>query len=327
MKKNILILTFTLFAILPAFSQKVDYSVVSVPEEQGINFTKVTTAGDYVAMPEVKRSSNGINWFTNRIIDLSPDGTTIGYISVRQNATNIFLKNIEKQGSSIQRTNRTGVIDFSYSPDGKNIVFSEARGKTNQIFTTDANSGYVCRQITSSDRDYTPIYSNDMKQIFFCRAEQRGLSIWSYDLDNKFLSSYFPGMNPCPVKDEDAIIIARLNAEGRGEIWKMNYATGIEECLVSDPNHSFTSPTLSPDGQWILFVGDGHANMPNGRTYYNTDLFVSKIDGTQLTQLTYHAADDISPAWSRDGKYIYFVSQRGDSEGIANVWRMSFNVK
>ena len=28
-------------------------------------------------------------------------------------------------------------------------------------------------------------------------------------------------------------------------------------------------------------------------------------------QLTYHAADDLSPVWGRDGRYIYFVSQRG----------------
>jgi rhamnogalacturonyl hydrolase YesR len=26
----------------------------------------------------------------------------------------------------------------------------------------------------------------------------------------------------------------------------------------------------------------------------------------------------------RDGKYIYFISQRGSSKCIANVWRMSF---
>ena len=59
--------------------------------------------------------------------------------------------------------------------------------------------------------------------------------------------------------------------------------------------------------------------------YANTDIFVCHNDGTQLTQITYHAADDLSPVWSRDGKYIYFISQRGSSTGTANVWRMSFN--
>ena len=27
---------------------------------------------------------------------------------------------------------------------------------------------------------------------------------------------------------------------------------------------------------------------------------------------------------SRDGKYIYFISQRGNASATANVWRMSF---
>lgn len=59
--------------------------------------------------------------------------------------------------------------------------------------------------------------------------------------------------------------------------------------------------------------------------YSNTDIFVCKIDGTGFSQLTYHAADDLSPVWSKDGKYIYFISQRGDAAGIANIWRMNFS--
>lgn len=33
------------------FAQQVDYSVVSVQEESGTEFTKITTVGDYVCMP------------------------------------------------------------------------------------------------------------------------------------------------------------------------------------------------------------------------------------------------------------------------------------
>lgn len=323
--REVFIVLSFIFGVDFAFGQQVDYSVVSVPEETGVDFTKITKTSDYVALPQVRRNANGVKWLSNRIIDISPDGTTLAYLSARNNTTNIFLTDVSRQGSSVQRTNRTGVLDFSFSPDGKKIVFSESKGNTNQIFTTDASKGYVCRQITSSDKDYSPIYSWDMKYIFFCRAELRGASIWSYDVANNFLSSYFNGMNPCLIKGSNEIVIARSNAEGRSEIWKVNYSTGAEECLVSDADHSFTSPIISPDGKWILFVGDGHIFMSNGGVYHNTDLFVARIDGTQMTQLTYHASDDLSPIWSRDGKYIYFISQRGDSSGVGNIWRMTFN--
>lgn len=58
--------------------------------------------------------------------------------------------------------------------------------------------------------------------------------------------------------------------------------------------------------------------------YWNTDIFVSRLDGTEFTQLTYHAADDLSPVWGKDGRSIYFVSQRGSAEAQANIWRMTF---
>ena len=250
-----------------AAAQQVDYSVVQVNEESGLDLTCVTTDNDYVCMPEVKRSARGIGWFSNRILDVSPDGQQLAFLSYRNNTTNIFLKDVGKQGSSIQKTNRTAVLDFSYSPDGKQIVFSEMRGKTNQIFQTTADRGFVCRQITTGNQDYSPIYSSDMSLIYFARQENNGTSIWSYDVKNNFLANYSQGLNPYPVKGEQAFICVRPNAAGNSEIWKINYETGVEECIVSHPDHNFTSPCISPDGQWLLFVGRSPTSMHKCRFY------------------------------------------------------------
>lgn len=305
-------------------AQQVDYSVVSVPEESGIDFMQITNTGDYVCMPLVKRNADGVDWLSNRILDISADGRNIAYLSFRNNTTNIFIKEVSKQGSAIQRTNRTAVLDFSYSPDGKHICFSETRGNTNQIFQTNADNGYVCRQITTGSLDYSPVYSADMKHIFFARKESKGVSIWSYNIDNNFLSSYTQGMNPFPLKEESAFICSRVNSAGRSEIWKINYKTGVEECIVSDPQRSFTTPTVSPDGRWVLFVGSSRIDAGNF-SYHNTDIFVCHTDGTGFAQITYHAADDLSPVWGKDGRHIYFISQRGDAAATANIWRMNFN--
>lgn len=316
------------FGILCLFAinlkaQTVDYSVVSVDQEKGTNFTKVTNDNDYVCMPAVVRDRRGINWLSNRIIDISMDGKSLAYLSYRNNTTNIFIKDVNKMGGSMQRTNRQNVLDFSYSPDGSNICFSETVGNVNRIFVTDAVKGYICRQITDNDKDYTPVYSYDKKQIYFARQESNGTSVWCYNVKDNFLSSISKGMNPCPLKNENAILCVRPSSEGNYEIWKVNYDNGVEECIVADINHSFTTPSISPDGQWILFVGSGIIDAGDF-IYRNTDIYVCKTDGTELTQLTYHAADDISPVWSRDGKFIYFISQRGSSTGTANIWRMNF---
>lgn len=321
--RSFVLLATVALSLPAAVAQQVDYSVVSVPEEAGIDFTRITSPSDYVCMPLVQRRGDRIDWLTNRILDVSADGSRIAYLSFRNNTTNIFIKEISRQGSSVQRTNRSNVLDFSYSPDGKLICFSERRGDANQIFQTDAETGYVCRQITSGNRDYSPVCSSDMQQLFFARQEANGISIWSHNIRDNFLSSYTSGMNPCPLKGSTAFLCTRTNSAGRSEIWKIDYATGVEECIVSDPKRSFTTPVISPDGNWILFVGESAIDAGNF-VYRNTDLCVCRTDGTGFAQLTYHAADDLSPVWSRDGAYIYFISQRGDADGTANIWRMPF---
>lgn len=326
--RRISILIFSIFMLnlpLCLIAQTVDYSVVYVQEEVGSDLIKITKDVDYVCMPKVKRTYKGIGWYSNKVLDISPDGLKMAYLSFRNNTTNIFLKNIDKLGSSTQRTNRQAVLDFSFSPDGKYILFSEMRGKQNHIFQTSSENGFVCRQITSGSLDYSPIYSHDLSKIFFARQENNGIGIWAYDLKNNYSSTYSQGYNPYPIKGENAFICVRNNSAGNSEIWKIDYETGIEECIVSHPDHNFTSPTLSPDGEWILFVGSSKIQISESKYYYNTDIFVSKLDGSAFAQLTYHAADDLSPVWSKDGQYIYFISQRGSAEATANIWKMKFN--
>lgn len=324
--KRGLLLFLSMCAVSHIFAQTVDYSIVAVPEESGIELTQITMDNDYLCLPEVKRSRTNLSWLSNRIINLSIDGSKIAFLSFRNNTSNIFIKDLNNQSGAVQRTNRQHVLDFTYSPDGKNIVFSEKRGDDVQIFLTDANKGFVCRQITSGAKDYSPIYSFDMSVVFFAREENNGVSIWSYDMQNGFLSTYSSGMNPYSVPNSSAYYCARPNSNGRTEIWKIDYSSGVEECIVSSPEKAFSTPMLSPDGEWILMVGESLIQEISF-SYRNTDIYVCKTDGTQLTQLTYHAADDLSPIWSKDGQSIYFVSQRGSSAGTANIWKMKFNHK
>lgn len=314
-----------LFLSITSIAQSVDYSVVSVPEEYGLDFMMMTSSNDYVCMPQVSRTRNNITWLTNKIIDVSPDGLSIAYLSYRNNTSNIFLKDIQRRGASVQRTNRKAVLDFAYSPDGRFITFSETVGKTNVVFQTNATGGFVCRQITTGSRDYSPIYSKDGKRVFFARQEVGSTSIWSYDVEGNYLSNYTSGMNPCTTDDVDVMLCVRSNAYGKGEIWRVNLNTGVEECILSDVEKSFSTPSVSPDGEWILVVGSTPLHAGD-MVYWNTDIYVCRIDGTRLLQLTYHAADDLSPEWSSDGKYIYFISQRGSQDAAANIWRMNFNV-
>ena len=78
---SLLLLPFALFG------QTVDYSVVSVPEESGLELVKITADNDQVAMPLVRRTRTGINWTTGKIVQISPEGDRLAFISAAIPAT------------------------------------------------------------------------------------------------------------------------------------------------------------------------------------------------------------------------------------------------
>ena len=153
----------------PVFGQAVDYSVESVLSESELNLTKITSDNDQVAMPLVRRTRTGARWTTNIVLGVSPDGSRLGFISARSGISNLFIKALDRQGPSVQRINRAAVVDFSFSTDGKKILFSEKIGKNNRVFLTDATQGFVCRQITGDSQDFSPVFNSDMSKMFFCR--------------------------------------------------------------------------------------------------------------------------------------------------------------
>ena len=62
-----------------------------------------------------------------------------------------------------------------------------------------------------------------------------------------------------------------------------------------------TSPRVSPDGKWIAFTG---------RQYGNGDVYIIPVNGGEVKQITYHSANDEVTSWSWDSKNIYFNSNR-----------------
>jgi eukaryotic-like serine/threonine-protein kinase len=104
----------------------------------------------------------------------------------------------------------------------------------------------------------------------------------------------------------------RAGGGGRPEIWLAEADGSNPTRLTRGPGRFQGSPRWSPDGRSIVFdsqAEDGHA-----------EVWTIGIDGSDLRQMTHDAADDTVPSWSRDGRFIYFASNR---TGRNEVWRVT----
>jgi dipeptidyl aminopeptidase/acylaminoacyl peptidase len=76
-------------------------------------------------------------------------------------------------------------------------------------------------------------------------------------------------------------------------------------------------PVVSPGGKLVAFaVRDTDYDANRGRF----DIWLAAVDGSFVKRLTSHPENDTEPAWSPDGRWVYFLSTRS---GSSQVWRVS----
>jgi dipeptidyl aminopeptidase/acylaminoacyl peptidase len=98
-----------------------------------------------------------------------------------------------------------------------------------------------------------------------------------------------------------------------GGLWVRRLSNGEERRLADVAVFSpftqapVTTPSWSPDGREIAFVGPG------------LKMSVARLDGSSVRRLTSGLDRQVSPAWSPDGDRIAFISDRGDSFDIWSI--------
>jgi TolB protein len=102
------------------------------------------------------------------------------------------------------------------------------------------------------------------------------------------------------------------NPAARNHIFSIDLASGRVTQLTSGRNHHDSNPRWSPDGTRIAFK----STRVNGQY----DVFVMNADGTNVTRLTDHPAQDHDPVWMPDGQSVIISSTRESREDLYRVW-------
>jgi len=212
----------------------------------------------------------------------SPDGTWLAFTEILGNQS--WIVTMRADGSARTRITPDGAYNLvpSIAPDGSRIAYTSDRdGNGRYEVYTIAADGTDERRITESPASVTyvgPKYSPDGTKLLVAKRES-------------------------PTDPNQDLYI--INADG----------TGIPRRLTTGADNA-ESRAWSPDGVRVVFN-----NVVNGVG----QIFVVNTNGTGLTQIATNSANtppfnpggffptmrgDITPAWSPDGQWITFASDR-----------------
>lgn len=81
-----------------------------------------------------------------------------------------------------------------------------------------------------------------------------------------------------------------------------------------------SEPAISPDGGWVAYTV---TRVDAKRDTTDDDVYMTSWDGARTVRLTSSKADENSPAFSPDGKYLAFLSRREHDDEERQLWLMS----
>jgi Tol biopolymer transport system component len=219
-------------------------------------------------------------------------------------------------GASTQVTADDGLeIDAALSPDGRLLAYSAGQARQMRIFIRPVAGGRVLTLSESETAfEYQPRWSPDGSQILFLRPEGVFVASSLGGAARQIASGSFAGAAWSP--DGARVLLVRPAA-----LSVVALAGGAEEALVTD-GVALHSCAWSPSSEWIACAsGNDQAVIP-GRGFGNvapSALVLAPAAGGPFVTIADRTVLNASPAWSPDGRQLYFVSSR---EGPRDVYVM-----
>ncbi len=197
------------------------------------------------------------------------------------------------------------------APDGSGLVFT-ARG---EVFVAPAKPGRlvrVARQPGVRFRDAR--YSADGKSIVVMSTASGETELWRYPANGvgagEQLTKDAKVLRWDGVSSPDGQWLAHTNKDQ--QLWMLNLKTKENKKIAESRQDDFSDLKWSPDSKWLAYVETAADQFREIKVY--------NVDTGAITALTSDRFNSGSPAWSADGQWLYFLSDRNLKTTVHGPW-------
>ncbi len=201
----------------------------------------------------------------------------------------IYVANADGSGLRRLTTNPKYDAEPIISADSQYIVFGSKREGDLDIYKMRADGTNVQRLTQRVGYDGGPWFSPDGRKVVW-RAwypeTEAELAMWREWMRHDYIAAV-------PL-----------------DIWVMD-ADGANKRRLTRNGATNWAPSWHPDGEHIIFASNMDDWRAERRSYgHNFELYLIRLDGTQLTRLTFNTVFDSFPMFSHDGTKLVFASNR-----------------
>ncbi|MGH9843675.1 MAG: winged helix-turn-helix domain-containing protein [Blastocatellia bacterium] len=254
-------------------------------------------------------------------LDLAPayslDGKTLAFIR-SQGSSNRDIYLVSTAGGEPRRlTNENRWIDnLAWTADSGEIVFLSGQGPSQAMRRVSLSGGAPEELALGVGNGYDATISRQGNRIAYTQL-QSDWNIWRWENPavsgkrtppTRLIASTRLDSHPQYSPDGKKIVFTSERS-GNLEIWACDSDGSNLARLTQFNGPLLGSPRWAPDSRQIAF--DCTAGGVK-------DIYVVNLDGGPPRRLTTDAGEEVRPSWSRDGKWVYFGSNR---TGAWQVWK------
>jgi Tol biopolymer transport system component len=267
----------------------------------------------------------------------SPDNQSVAFFrinTVTPHSADIYTVPISGGEPRRLTFDNAFVSGLDWTPDGREIIFGSNRtdsasapdafglwrADASGLWRISAFGGTPERISLNADHVWRPRIARQGNRLTYVQIPPANPNIYAIKISNETASKDLPTkliastqFDAGPQFSPDGRRITfHSDRSGNLEIWICDSdGTNLMELTSFGANKRAGSPRWSPDGHQIAFdvfeKGKG-------------DVYVINVDDRVTRPIAMEVSTDHLPSWSRDGKWIYFASDRS---GRYEVWKTS----